>query len=164
MLDQHINVSNPGVPVQLAPAQSSGNDVVLTNEGPATAWVGTQYVTAAFGLPLGPGQEFDLGAPNSPVYAIADPGTQQSVNATLGTAYAAGSDRVYAVEDTLFTPGMWMLFSDGLISEVVEVTNAAANEVIFSPQVTQFPHAAGVTIVEVAGSSTQVHVVAGVSS
>ena len=163
MRDQHYTINNPATPVQVAPAQTSGNSVVLVNEGASACWVGGPAVTAGLGLPLAPGAQLDWSNLAEPLYVVADPGSAETITATTNEAVTAGYDRVTVVTGgDQFTVGMWVLIEDGTLSEVVgPVSNSTTGIVIFNPNTCRFPHASGVTLVGTAGSSTQVHVVAG---
>lgn len=163
MIDTHISVSNAAIAVQVAAAQSGGDHVVITNEGSATCWLGSQYVTATLGLPLAAGATLDWASPSAAIYAIADPGTDESVTDNTNESISAGAGRVTVTTDgTVFTAGMWVTIVDGGLSEVVTVEASSVTQVVFG-SLTRFPHASGVTLIEVTGSATQVHVVTGVS-
>lgn len=168
MIDTHFTVY-PGYrtgvtfPLKVANAQSEGNNVVVTNQGPAIVYLGGLYVTAETGVPLIVGGQLDIPAPASDIYAVSDPGELSTVNASLSQVVAAGSSSLPVVTGgDLFAGIGWLLIDDGPASEVFTPNGGTSTNIVLEGT-TKFTHASGVTIIALSAPvNSTIHVIAGI--
>lgn len=168
MIDSHLTVP-PGYrtgltfPLKIASAQTVGDNVVVTNEGPTTVYLGGQYVTARTGVPLIAGAQLDIPSPSVDIYAVSDPGDVGTINASLSSTIESGQSTLPVVTGgDLFNGIGWLMIDDGPATEVITPNSGSTSTSVYLEGTTKFAHSVGVTVIALVGPvSSTVHVIAG---
>jgi hypothetical protein len=132
-------------PVKVFAPQTTAANLIITNTGKATLFLGQSGVSAATGFPLEPGQKINLPDVNYSIYAVSGTDNVKTPTNTLSAQAAQGATALtVASGGASFTNGMVISIQDGNNTELVTVGAGSTGTSVVVGATTK-AHASGVT-------------------